>query len=253
MTELPPVFVLAAGLGTRLGHHTAKTLYPVAGRPVLERILAECEAQGARRVTVTVLRRHAEDVAAFLASRSRVEVSLSVDESPQGTLGTLLRAWAARPCPRFVVWLGDIVGSPPLPALTRAVQEASAVLLAHRRADYENSGVITVGPAGGPPGARSEPCSPAAPARPAQRVVAFHEKPGRLGTATARVWAGVAALDATAIRDARGADLGRDLWPRLAREGRCLAVDAPESRPLVAVDRPRDSASLERLLGEGIR
>jgi NDP-sugar pyrophosphorylase family protein len=236
MAELPPVFVLAAGLGTRLGYHTAKTLYPVAGRPVLDRILAECEAQGARRVTVTVLRQHSAAVRAFLNSRVGIDVALCVDETPQGTLGTLRRAWAAEPCPRFLVWLGDIVGRPPLAALARGVPDAPAVLLAHQREDYENSGVITAGAAVGPDGVRP--------------LVAFREKPGRLGPRSCRVWAGVAALSASAMHGCHGGDLGRDLWPRLAGEGGGRVLDCPASAPLSAVDRPRDGTVLSgRLLG----
>jgi NDP-sugar pyrophosphorylase family protein len=240
MVELPAVFVLAAGLGTRLGHHTAKTLYPVAGRPLLDWILTECESQGVRRVTVTVLRRHLDPLTEFLASRTGIEVSVSVDETPEGTLGTLRRAWSAERCGQLLIWLGDVVGRPPLHAMSSAAQGATAVLLAHRRADYEHSGVITVGRSGGR--ARSRP------------VVGFREKPGRLGVASARVWAGVAVLDAGALDGSRGADLGRDLWPRLAREGRCRVVDSEASRPIVAVDRPRDGAALaDRLPGMGAR
>jgi NDP-sugar pyrophosphorylase family protein len=251
MAELPPVFVLAAGLGTRLGYHTAKTLYPVAGRPVLDWILAECESQGARQVTVTVLRRHLEALQDFLTARRGIDVAVCVDETPQGTLGSLRRAWSARPSARFLVWLGDIVGRPPLAALACAAREAPAVLLAHRRADYENSGVITAGRPAGPERARP--------------LVAFREKPGRLDLRTARVWAGVAAVDAGVLSDAgplsdagalpgAGADLGRDLWPRLAGEGGARVLDNDTSRPLAAVDRPRDGAVLTgRLRGRGNR
>src|SRR6185437_12950923 len=106
--ELPPVFILAAGLGTRLGFSSAKTLFPVAGRPLLGWILAECERQRARQVTVTVLRRHERAVRAF-CERSvpgRMRLSVSVDQSPLGALGTLRAAWSRDPCPRLLVWLG---------------------------------------------------------------------------------------------------------------------------------------------------
>jgi NDP-sugar pyrophosphorylase family protein len=231
--ELPPVFVLAAGLGTRLGFSSAKTLFPVAGRPMLDWILLECERQQVSRVTVTVLRQHERAIREFCESRALdgIQLSVSVDETPQGTLGTLRNAWSGDRSQRLLVWLGDVVGRPPLLALDQAAREAPAVLLAHYRQDYQDSGVITV--AAGPAGQSAS-----------RQVTGFLEKPGRLDVPQARVWAGVAAIQARVLTDCPGRDLGRDLWPPLVAAASCRVIDSDQAEPLMAVDRPQDCARL---------
>ena len=228
--ELPPVFILAAGLGTRLGFESAKTLFPVTGRPVLEWILLECRRQGVRRVVVTVLRQHEQALSRFCAHGvpAGIKLSVSVDETPQGTLGTLRIAHERFPSGRLIIWLGDIVGAPPLARLEEMTSGASAVLLAHWRPDYEQSGVLTV--AG------------------ASRLTGFREKPGRLPVPAARVWAGVATIEASQLAGPAGHDLGRDLWPVLAASGRCRVLDSDPAEPLIAVDRRADAGRLAAAL-----
>ena len=84
--------VMAGGFGRRLGQETRdrpKPLLDVAGRPVLDRVLAQLEDAGVGRIDVSV---HylAEQIEAFLAARnSRAEVCVIRESEPLGTAGAL--------------------------------------------------------------------------------------------------------------------------------------------------------------------
>jgi MurNAc alpha-1-phosphate uridylyltransferase len=71
--------VLAAGLGTRmrpLTDHIPKALVPVAGRPLLDRVLDKLVATGVRRAVVNV-HHFADQVEQHLRSRTDLEVLIS--------------------------------------------------------------------------------------------------------------------------------------------------------------------------------
>jgi MurNAc alpha-1-phosphate uridylyltransferase len=71
--------VLAAGLGTRLRPHTLerpKALVTVAGRPLIDHMLARLAAAGIRRVVVNV-HAFADQMEAHLAGRDDLEVAIS--------------------------------------------------------------------------------------------------------------------------------------------------------------------------------
>src|SRR5579859_8150884 len=78
-------FVLAAGVGSRLGALTRKTpkaLLPVAGVPMLERVVVRLKAAGATAFVVNA-HHHAQRVAEFcadLARRHGVPVSVSRED-----------------------------------------------------------------------------------------------------------------------------------------------------------------------------
>jgi D-glycero-D-manno-heptose 1,7-bisphosphate phosphatase len=121
--------VLAGGLGTRLGELTAETPKPllsVGGRPFLEWVIANLEAQGVEEVILTVGYR----AEAFEAWRSRAPIGVGlrvfVEEEPLGTGGALPRLgeWLD---PTFLVLNGDTLFDAPLRALAALRAEASAV------------------------------------------------------------------------------------------------------------------------------
>jgi NDP-sugar pyrophosphorylase family protein len=89
--------VLAAGAGTRLRPLTdrlPKALIPVAGRPLLARVLERLVAVGVTRVIINT-HHHAERIAAFVEQNTPngVEIVLSPEpDGPYGTGGGLLAA-----------------------------------------------------------------------------------------------------------------------------------------------------------------
>jgi NDP-sugar pyrophosphorylase family protein len=108
--QLPPVCILAGGLGTRLGERvrdTPKPLLEVAGEPFLLhqlRLLAGC---GAREAVVCVGYRGEQIREAIGAERFGVRIAYSFD-SPEldGTLGAVRRALPLLG-ERFLVLYGD--------------------------------------------------------------------------------------------------------------------------------------------------
>ena len=48
--QAPLVFIMAAGLGTRMKSDTAKVLHKIAGRPMLHWVVGAARAAGAERV-----------------------------------------------------------------------------------------------------------------------------------------------------------------------------------------------------------
>lgn len=107
---LPPVCILAGGLGTRLGSHVRevpKPLLEVAGEPFLAHQLRLLAAHGARDVVICVGYRGELVESRIGASRFGLRIRYSFD-APEldGTLGALRRA---RPLlgERFLVLYGD--------------------------------------------------------------------------------------------------------------------------------------------------
>jgi MurNAc alpha-1-phosphate uridylyltransferase len=107
---LPPICILAGGLGTRLGQRvrdTPKPLLEVAGEPFLMHQLRLLARHGARRVVMCVgyLGEQIEEMIG--SDRFGIRIDYSYDGPTQiGTLGALRRA-APRLGPRFLVLYGD--------------------------------------------------------------------------------------------------------------------------------------------------
>jgi D-glycero-alpha-D-manno-heptose 1-phosphate guanylyltransferase len=99
--------VLAGGLGTRLRTVVAdrpKVLAPVAGRPFLEHLLADLDAQGFRRVILAVGHLREMIVEAIGSSFRGLSIAYSEEERPLGTGGAIARGLAlAAPGPCFVL------------------------------------------------------------------------------------------------------------------------------------------------------
>jgi NDP-sugar pyrophosphorylase family protein len=107
---LPPVCILAGGLGSRLGDRvrdTPKPLLEVAGEPFVLHQLRLLARHGATRVTICVGYLGERVVERIGERRFGIEISYSAD-GPEliGTLGAVRKA-AAGLGPRFLVLYGD--------------------------------------------------------------------------------------------------------------------------------------------------
>ncbi len=148
MSSLAAV-VLAAGQGTRMRSRLPKVLHPLAGRPLIDHVLAVLAAADASPVVV-VIGHGADAVEAALAGRA-----LTVRQEPQlGTADAVRVALPALPeaATQLLVTMADV---PLLPAelLNDLVREQSAtgaaiVLLSARLADPAGYGRIVRGPDG---------------------------------------------------------------------------------------------------------
>lgn len=107
---LPPICILAGGLGTRLGDRvrdTPKPLLEVAGEPFLVHQLRLLSRHGATRVVVCVGYLGDQIERAIGSSRFGIQITYSHDgPRPLGTLGAIRRA-APQLGPRFLVLYGD--------------------------------------------------------------------------------------------------------------------------------------------------
>jgi NDP-sugar pyrophosphorylase family protein len=109
--QLPPVCILAGGLGTRLGgrvRETPKPLLEVAGEPFLMHQLRLLARYGTREVVLCVGYRGEQIRARIGSERFGIGISYSFDATPgrDGTLGAIRRALALLG-ERFLVLYGD--------------------------------------------------------------------------------------------------------------------------------------------------
>ncbi len=204
-------FLLAAGLGTRLGEITARTpkcLLPVAGTPLLERWFRQLLGAGVEAVLVNT-HHLADQVRAHLASsRPPLPVELVHEPALLGSAGTLRRYRDfVRGQERFLVVYADNASTVDLAALVRAHRpDAVATLGLFRVPDPERRGVVAVDADG--------------------RVTEFVEKPARPRSDLA--WSGLLVgtpglLDA--IPERVPCDLGRDVLPGLVGRLRGFPVE----------------------------
>ncbi len=155
--------VLAAGLGTRLRPYSEaipKALFPVAGRPLLERHLRALEQAGCEAAVVNAHHR-AEAIEAFVRSRSwRIPVQVRREPVLLGTGGAIANLrdfWDDRP---FLVINADVVHRLPLARILedhhRRRPDATLVLIDGAEENgvaVDDGGVIRSFEAFGSPGA----------------------------------------------------------------------------------------------------
>jgi mannose-1-phosphate guanylyltransferase len=106
-----PALVLAAGLGTRLAPLSqvrAKAALPVAGRPLIVRILEQLHRAGVRQVVIN-LHHRAETIAAIVGDGAQlgIEVRYSWESQVLGSGGGPARALPLLAADRFFVVNGD--------------------------------------------------------------------------------------------------------------------------------------------------
>src|SRR4051812_8706753 len=122
----PLVFVMAAGLGTRMKSDLPKVLHRIAGRPMLHWVVTAARAAGAGRV-VAILGHKADVVRASLdASFGAGSVDVAIQAEQRGTghaVQCALPAVASEPDDRMVVILS---GDAPLLASERIAELVAA-------------------------------------------------------------------------------------------------------------------------------
>ena len=96
------LIVPAAGLGTRLGANAPKLLVPVAGAPMIDRVL-DLHAGYAARATVVVHPSAERAVRRHLRGRSHVDVV--VQPQPTGMLDAIMLALTTEPLAAASVWI----------------------------------------------------------------------------------------------------------------------------------------------------
>lgn len=222
------VVILAGGLGTRVRdvlHDTPKVLAPVAGRPLLDLLLAWLAAHGARRVVLS-LGHLADRVLDWLARHGGahgIELVCRVEPEPRGTAGALRFVRTALHSDPVLVMNGDTLLSADLGPFVAAhrVSGAEASILCTAVEDAARFGRVELGDD--------------------RRVRRFAEKRPGQGTVSAGVYLLTAAfLDRLAASGA--ASLERDILERLppgtvhgfVTDTGFLDIGTPESLALAA-------------------
>jgi mannose-1-phosphate guanylyltransferase len=203
-SSMPPVLLLAGGLGTRLRPLTTRTpkcLVPVAGRPVLDYWLTNFVRHGIREVVIN-LHAHREQVADWIAKcNARGPVEWHAFEEPEllGSAGTLkANLERLESHPDFLVLYADNLSEVDLAGLVRRHRE--------RRADFTMGLFETPSPSA---------CG-IATLEPDARISAFIEKPSQPTSNLAN--AGVYAVRSGflgPLLQAEDFDIGHDLLPRM--------------------------------------
>lgn len=209
--------VLCGGLGTRLRAVCAdrpKVLAPVRGRPFLAWILDYLQAQGVRRVVLSLGYR-AQDVVEYLRAdpRPAMDLAWAVEPEPLGTAGGLSHAAGSGPgLPSRVSCLnGDSLVLVEMSRVASLFDESGAdvVLVGRRVADCSRFGSLSVDPQG--------------------RLLAFREKIGGAGLINAGVY--VIRREVLAeLPGRRPLSLEREVFPELLAAGahmQVLETDAP--------------------------
>lgn len=206
----PPVaVVLVGGEGTRLRPLTwriPKQLLPVAGRPLLRRVVEPLEAAGVERIVLSLGYRSSAfdglDLGPF-------EVTQVVEDTPLGSGGGIAHAVRTAGIEgTFIALNGDVMGDVDVPSLLERHRStaARATMLVKRVADPSEFGVAVTDGEG--------------------RVTGFVEKPPPPAPSDL-INAGVWVLE-TGILDpiapGAAASIEREIFPGLARRGEMQAV-----------------------------
>ncbi len=130
---VPRVFVLTAGLGTRLRPLTSEVPKPllwVGDRPQVEHVFAQLRAAGVREVIINT-HHLAEQFSEAWAARQALHVKTVFEPEILGTGGALANATTALGGGPVLLWNGDMYGSPDIAALVAKHEAtgASATLL----------------------------------------------------------------------------------------------------------------------------
>ena len=213
-----PALVLAAGLGTRLRPLStirAKAALPVAGRPLIVRILSRLRASGITRVVIN-LHHRAETITRIVGDGASVglEVRYSWEPEVLGSGGGPARAVPLLASDRFFIVNGDTLSDVSFERLAQAHGRSGAdVTLAVAPADLAKYGAL-VSDAGG-------------------RVCRHRAPRNGIGEAAGReLWhfVGVQAVNASAFA-------GVDPSARPIHCARCTRACAPSDRPPCACSR----------------
>jgi NDP-sugar pyrophosphorylase family protein len=148
-----PALVLAAGLGTRLrplSNVRAKAALPVAGRPLIVRILEQLRSAGVQQVVMN-LHHRAETIARVVGDGRHLglDVRYSWETEVLGSGGGPARALPLLAADRFFIVNGDTLAHVDLPALAAAHHGSGALAtLAVAPADLARYNAILADPSG---------------------------------------------------------------------------------------------------------
>lgn len=235
-TRAEIAFVLAGGLGTRLGPLTSrvpKSMLPVAGRPFLEILIEQLAHRGTDRAVLCI--GHLGDVVVQHfgdGARWGIRIEYSRESGPLGTAGALRAATAARPGP-YLVLNGDSFVPVDLRRLVSAHHSSLdadpatlGTLVLARMADADQYGRVSIDEAG--------------------RIVAFDEKHSG-GEGEALVSAGVYVIEnavLSGVAEGTPSSLERDVFPSLVGRLRSFVID----RPFLDIGTPDRYARAQREL-----
>ena len=203
--------ILAAGEGTRLRpltQNVPKPMLPVAGRPLLERIVCLLLTHGIRDIAVN-LHHQPDAITAFLADGAKfgVSVTYSPERRLLGSAGGVKRMESFFAEERFFVLYGDVLTNVDLTAMHRChIERAAALTMAlYRPESLSECGVVRLGPS--------------------NRVLEFVEKPQPGQEPSSWANAGIYLVEPEILRsipDGQPFDFGVDLFPRLLERGTAI-------------------------------
>ena len=233
--------VLCAGYGTRLGGLTRevpKPMLDVGGTPLLTHILGQLARHGFTEVGIN-LHFLPERIRGTFGDGAGQGLSITYAEEPRllGTAGGVKNmAGFLKDGGPFLVHYGDIVTDQDLTAMVRYHRESGALatLLLHQRAG--SNSVVTLAVDG--------------------RVTAFWERPRETPAGVSGqpwVFSGLCMCEPEFLDEIPAGmvcDLPRDVFPRLAREGRLAGFPLAGYR--CAVDSPERLGEVRRALSEGL-
>lgn len=201
--------ILAAGEGTRLRPLTVdrpKPMLPVAGRPMLEHIIAWLRYYGITKIVINL--HHCPEVAMKYfgdGSSFGVEIIYSVEETVLGTAGGVKRAASFFDGP-FVLVYGDVLTELDLKVLVdfhlARAEEPHLSMTLYRVSNPLECGIVALDQQ--------------------RRVIRFAEKPAPENVFSDLANAGVLTVDPELLKyvpDGRFYDFGRDLFPQLLQLG----------------------------------
>ncbi|MFN8556659.1 MAG: sugar phosphate nucleotidyltransferase [Dehalococcoidia bacterium] len=149
MTQTPSVVVLAGGSNSRFWPLRAKSLFPIAGRTLLEHHIDGLIAAGCRRFVVVANPETREDVAAAVAGLA-ADVSVAVQTEARGMGDALLVAAAHEPklarAPLMVTQAHDVVEPSLYQRFVEAARsnDASGLLAGQRVRSYFPGGYLAL-------------------------------------------------------------------------------------------------------------
>jgi len=235
--EFNRAMILAAGEGTRLRPltlHRPKPMLPVAGRPVLEHIVAWLRYYGITEIVINLhhcpqmVIDHFDDGAAY-----GVEIMYSIEEAILGTAGAVRRVADFFEGP-FVLVYGDVLTDLNLADLIafhrRQPARAHLSMSLYQVSNPWACGVVNLDTQG--------------------RVTRFVEKPFREDSFSQLANAGVLVMDPAILEhvpDGCCYDFGQDLFPRLLQ----LAIPMygwllPDTAYLIDIGTPENYARVQR-------
>ncbi len=204
--------VLAGGYATRLrpiSYTLPKHLFPVLGKPVIERTLDVLQANGVTEVILAV-NYMAEQLRSYLGTRyGKVRVTYSLEDEPLGTGGPIrLAAGRLRGEGTFVAMNGDVLADFDIAGIKslHAEQSAQATLALKQVDDPSRFGVAVLDRSG--------------------RILRFVEKPPRKDAPSRLINAGLYVMSESILKkipSGRKVIIEREVFPKLAKAGRLYA------------------------------